>query len=70
MGSCGCRPSFQPNDASTVDLVSVSLDNDDDNDDENRLVKDFSLEEEIHMLFAQRLESGPRNCIPSSGQPT
>jgi hypothetical protein len=36
-----------------------------------RLVKDFSYEEdEIHMLFAQRLESGPRNVIPSSGQPT
>ena len=35
-----------------------------------RLVKDFSYEEEIHMLFAQRLESGPRNLIPSSGQPT
>jgi hypothetical protein len=35
-----------------------------------RLVKDFSYEEEIHMLFAQRLESGPRNFIPSSGQPT
>jgi hypothetical protein len=34
-----------------------------------RLVKDFSLEEEIHILFAQRLESGPRNFIPSSGQP-
>jgi hypothetical protein len=32
------------------------------------LVKDFSYEEEIHMLFAQRLESGPRNFIPSSGQ--
>jgi hypothetical protein len=35
-----------------------------------RLVEDFSYEEEIHMLFAQRLESGPRNFIPSSGQPT
>jgi hypothetical protein len=34
------------------------------------LVKDFSYEEEIHMLFAQRLESGPRNFIPSSRQPT
>ena len=35
-----------------------------------RLVKDFSLEEEIHMLFAQRLESRPRSFIPPSGQPT
>jgi hypothetical protein len=34
------------------------------------LVKGFSYEEKIHMLFAQRLESGPRNFIPSSGQPT
>ena len=35
-----------------------------------RLVKDFSLEEEIHMLFAQRIESGPQNFVPSSRQPT
>ena len=34
-----------------------------------RLVEDFSYEEEIHILFAQRIESGPRNFIPSSGQP-